>query len=271
MRSKNDIKFIQNRQYNFSNRLTIDNILPSNMNFEDYNSDMFNIRKKIKLNLDKKVLTLIVDYYLTSLTCTSQHISYKWEKNLLNEFVKFKTFMHKQMKGSAKKSKINMDPITNFSGEFILHLQHNHNICNILFDILNTKTDYKRNQMVNFNTELEKINQSKLIDINIYNIYKQFNDIRNMFIHEDYMSLILSLKVEELQKIIQLLKLVELSNIYLMRIHKDKISLIIKNFVSKDDDGLLRKINMAEEFFLGQCLDMLEENRLEIMKKKEKK
>ena len=270
MISKNNIKFIQNRQYNFSNQLVIDNILPSNINFEDYNSDLFNIRKKIKLDLDKKVLTLIVDYYLTSLTCTSHNISYKWEKNLLNEFVKFKTFMYKQMKGSAKKSKINMDPITNFSGEFILHIQHNHNICNILFDILNTETDYKRDQMVNFNTELQKINQSELIDTNIYNIYKQFNDIRNMFIHEDYMSLILSLKVEELQKIIQLLKLVEMSNIYLMRMHKDKISLIIKEFIDENNDGILRKINTAEEFFLGQCLNMLEENRLEIIKKNKK-
>ena len=270
MGSKNDIKFIQKRQYKFSNQLVIDNILPPDTNFEDYNSDMFNIRKKIKLDLDKKVLALIVDYYLTSLTCTSHNILYKWEKNLLKEFIKFKTIMYKQMKGSAIKSKINMDPITNFSGEFILHIQHNHNICNILFDILNTKNDYKRNQMVNFNIELEKINQSKLIDINIYNIYKQFNDIRNMFIHEDYMSLILSLKVEELQKIIQLLKLVELSNIHLMRIHKDKISLIIKNFVEDNDGDLLRKINMAEDFFLTQCLDILEENRQEIIKKKEK-
>ena len=267
MGSKNDIKFIQKRQYKFSNQLVIDNILPPDMNFEDYNSDMFNIRKKIKLDLDKKVLALIVDYYLTSLTCTSHNILYKWEKNLLKEFIKFKTIMYKQMKGSAIKSKINMDPITNFSGEFILHIQHNHNICNILFDILNTKNDYKRNQMVNFNIELEKINQRKLIDINIYNIYKQFNDIRNMFIHEDYMSLILSLKVEELQKIIQLLKLVEMSNIYLMRMHKDKISLIIKEFIDENNDGILRKINTAEEFFLGQCLNMLEENRLEIIKK----
>ena len=267
---RSNIKYVQRRQYKFSNQLIIDNILPSNMNFEDYNSDMFNIRKKIKLNLDKKVLALVVDYYRTSLTTTSLNILYKWEKNLIKEFVKFKTVKYKQMKGSATKSKINMDPITNFSGEFILHIQHNHNICNILFDILNTKNDYKRNQMVNFNSELEKINQSKLIDINIYNIYKQFNDIRNMFIHEDYMSLILSLKVEELQKIIQLLKLVFSSNEYLMRIHKDKIGLIIKNFIS-DKEELLRKINMAEEFFLSQCLDILEENRQEILKRKEKK
>ena len=110
----------------------------------------------------------------------------------------------------------------------------------------------------------------ELIDINIYNIYKQFNDIRNMLIHEDYMALILSLKVEELQKIIQLLKLVELSNIHLMRIHNGKIGPLIKKYTA-DETDLLRKINMAEEFFLGQCLEVLEENRLKNLKEKEEK
>lgn len=270
METKHGIKFIQTRQYKLSNQLAIDSILPQDMVFEDYNSDMFNIRKKIRSDLDKKVLALIIDYYMTSLTITSQNILYKWEKNLLKEFVNFKTLIYKQQKGNVLKSKINMNRITDVSGEFILHIQHNHNICNILFDILNTKSDYKRNQMVNFNNELEKINQSKLIDINIYNIYKQFNDIRNMFIHEDYMSLILSLKVEELQKIIQLLKLVELSNIHLMRIHNSKISLVIKNFIVDTDCDLQRKIEAAEDFFLSQCLDILEENHLEILKRKGK-
>lgn len=269
MRTKNDIKFIQTRQYNFSNKLALDNILPHNIDFEEYESNMFDIRKKIKTNLDKKALMLIIDYYITSLTSTSQNIRYKWEKNLLDEFIKFKKFMYKQQKGIPIKSKMNMDSITFSSGEFILHIQHNHNVCNILFDILNTETDYKRDQMVNFNIELQKINQSKLIDINIYNIYKQFNDIRNMFIHEDYMSLILPLKVEELQKIIQLLKLVELSNIHLMRIHNGKIGSLIKKYTDNDTD-LIRKINMAEEFFLGQCLEVLEENRLKRLKGKEK-
>ena len=270
MTTKHGIKFIQTRQYNFSNKLGIDNILLPNMNFEEYESDMFKIRKKIKRNLDKKVLILVINYYITSLTSTSKNIRYTWEKNLLDEFIKFKNFIYKRQKGVSTKSKFNMDPITHFSGEFILHIQYNHNICNILFDILNTETDYKRNQMVNFNTELQKINQSELIDTNIYNIYKQFNDIRNMFIHEDYMALILSLKVEELQKIIQLLKLVELSNLHLMRIHNGKIGPIIKKYTT-DDDDLIRKINMAEEFFLGQCLQVLEENRLKNLKEKEEK
>ncbi len=35
MRTRNDIKFIQTRQYNFSKQLVIDNILPINMNFEE--------------------------------------------------------------------------------------------------------------------------------------------------------------------------------------------------------------------------------------------
>lgn len=270
MTTKHGIKFIQTRQYNFSKQLGIDQILLTDMNFEEYESDMFNIRKKIKRNLDKKTLLLIIDYYITSLTSTSQNIRYKWEKNLLDEFIKFKKFMYKQQKGISVKSKMSMDPISFSSGEFILHIQHNHNICNILFDILNTETDYKRNQMVNFNNELQKVNQNKLIDINIYNIYKQFNDIRNMLIHEDYMALILSLKVEELQKIIQLLKLVELSNIHLMRIHNGKIGPLIKKYTS-DEIDLLRKINMAEEFFLGQCLEVLEENRLKMLKGKEEK
>ena len=40
MRTKNDIKFIQTRQYNFSNKLGIDNILLPNMDFEEYESDI---------------------------------------------------------------------------------------------------------------------------------------------------------------------------------------------------------------------------------------
>jgi hypothetical protein len=35
MRTKNDIKFIQTRQYNFSNKLALDNILPPNIDFEE--------------------------------------------------------------------------------------------------------------------------------------------------------------------------------------------------------------------------------------------
>ena len=128
MRTKHGIKFIQTRQYNFSNKLGIDNILLPNMDFEKYESDMFHIRKKIKRNLDKKVLILVINYYITSLTSTSKNIRYTWEKNLLDEFIKFKNFIYKRQKRVSTKSKFNMDPITHFSGEFILHIQYNYDL-----------------------------------------------------------------------------------------------------------------------------------------------
>lgn len=49
-----------------------------------------------------------------------------------------------------------------------------------------------------------------------------------------------------------------------------KIGPLIKKYTS-DEIDLLRKINMAEEFFLGQCLEVLEENRLKKLKEKEEK
>ena len=52
-----------------------------------------------------------------------------------------------------------------------------------------------------------------------------------------------------------------------VRMHNGKIGPIIKKYTT-DDDDLIRKINMAEEFFLGQCLEVLEENRLKNLKAK---
>lgn len=268
---KNDFKFTPQKQYHLSNQLDIDSILLENMNFDEYNLELFNLRKKIKTDLDKKTLLLIIQYYILSLTSTTHNILYKWEKNLIKEFINFKTKTNKQRKENNPKFKFNMDPLNTFIGEFILHIQSSHNVCNILFDILNTKNDYKRNQMVNFNKELEKIKESKLIDEGIYTIYKQFNDIRNMFLHEDYMSLIIMLNVEELEKIVKLLKLVELANIFLMRTHYNKIGEIIKYYIPKDDSNIGKRIEFAEEFYRKQCLEIMEENYLEVLKNRKGK
>jgi hypothetical protein len=101
--------------------------------------------------------------------------------------------------------------------------------------------------MVNFLVELEGIKDKNMIDQNLYEVFKQFNDTRNMILHENGLSLLIELNIEDLVNLIKVLKIAEFSVLSLVRINcyemKDSLFGIHPNL-----DELLEKV--VKDFIL---------------------
>ena len=150
----------------------------------------------------------------------------------------------------------------------ILHIQNLHNSCNLMFDILNTKESYVRKQMINYNGELEKLKEAGIVTPNIYSIYRQFNDIRNIFIHEDYYSIIIMLNLEDLINIINLLKMIENANVQMIQRNCQKYREIFKGFDVEKDEKFYALIERSEKIFQENLFKKIEVSNVKNFKKK---
>ena len=84
-----------------------------------------------------------------------------------------------------------------------------HNELNMCFDIINNEEEtYTREQMVNYTITLNKlIDAGKISDVNTISILRQFNDIRNMILHEDARLFSITFKIDEIRAIINCIRI----------------------------------------------------------------
>lgn len=221
--------------------------------FED---KIINVRKRIKENLQEQTIEFIVNFYgkAVRMVTISKDIKFDFEKDLIKYFIEYKSIMYnddKYEKLNNKRRNLLMLNLHQKIDEVITYIIYLHNITNILFNMINfykLPTDkYVRNPMINFLKELELIADKKLIDGYLCDTYKQFNDIRNMFLHEDYFTLFLKLNVEDLKDILKLLKIIDYANSRILLINKEYISSLVSGQFPEVD----KKLAMYENMFIA--------------------
>lgn len=208
----------------------------SNETPRQFENKIINIRKKLKENLQKQTIEFIANFYKKSMSRVVIYINtpITFEKDLINDFITSKGIDYsatKYLKMSEKRRVAMMHKLEQNVDMMIAYFIYLHNVSNIVFNMLNTyeseETKYVRNPMINFLKELDYIKEKNLIDGYLYEEFKQINDIRNIFLHEDYFTLILKLNVEDLKNIIRLLKIIDYALTNLVLTNKDKISSMI--------------------------------------------
>lgn len=109
--------------------------------------------------------------------------------------------------GTIKSPKKIMDALNRIvpAHEYLIsYVTKLHNEINVMLDLINSDEPYKRNQMVNYTAELNKaIGKGLITDKSMISILKQFNDIRNLILHEEGRNLFHIFKVEHVRSIVQ--------------------------------------------------------------------
>ena len=123
-----------------------------------------------------------------------------------------------------------------------------HNELNMCFDIINNEEKtYTREQMVNYTATLNKlIDAGKISDINTISILRQFNDIRNIVLHEDARMFMMMFKIDQIRAMITCIRICKVLMRQLILENFPKIELGIDKGVLQYNGGLMLKSGFIE-------------------------
>lgn len=260
---------INNLNLSTNSKVLFKEIAPDGIGPDSFIKSLNEIRAKIKSGLDIKSMLPIVMSYVKAIEVSKPITNFWYDEKLIENFTIYKKFFYKNLKTEVpKKDKNEIGKLYNSVDDMILHIQNLHNSCNLMFDILNTKESYVRKQMINYNGELEKLKEAGIVTPNIYSIYRQFNDIRNIFIHEDYYSIIIMLNLEDLINIINLLKMIENANVQMIQRNCQKYREIFKGFDLEKDEKFYALIERSEKIFQENLFKKIEVSNVKNFKKK---
>lgn len=239
-----------------------------NNDAEIFNRKIWEIRKKMKDSIPHQMVLFFITFFTTAVRMGGDQRGFKYpfENNLIKNFIDYKKCLTKAKNtGNFKPVERGLKSVDEQLDKFITHIQLIHSSSNIIFDILNNKGKYKRKQMVNFLVELEGIKNKNMIDQDLYELFKQFNDTRNMILHENGLSLLIELNVEDLVNLIKVLKIVEFSVLSLARINCYEI----KDSLIGIHPNLDEQLNNIVKDFTERYLEAYEETLKVHLTKKE--
>ena len=179
--------------------ITLNSILQDEEFSKTFNSKIWEIRKKMKISIPKQMVAFFAAFFDRALNLSTNQgdFHYPFEKNLLNFFITYKRSMSKANETQKfKRVAKDLSLLDEQLDKFITNIQLIHSLCNIIFDVLNTDGNYERKQMVNFLAELDGIKNKKMIGQDSFELFKQFNDIRNMILHENGLAILIELNIK---------------------------------------------------------------------------
>ena len=166
---------------------------------------------------------------------------------IIDAAVKISGYLYKDQKYFSTpdtiKFKKSMDDMIDSYTQFISMVVKIHNELNAVFDLINNDEDtYKKTQMVNYTVELNKLVESgKLSDPDKISILKQFNDIRNIVLHEDARMFMMMFKIDQIRAMITCIRICKVLMRQLILENFPKIELGIDKGVLQYNGGLMLK------------------------------
>ena len=239
--------------------ITLNSILQDEEFSKTFNSKIWEIRKKMKISIPKQMVAFFASFFDRALNLSTNQgdFHYPFEKNLLKYFIAYKRSMSKANETQKfKRVAKDLSLLDEQLDKFITNIQLVHSLCNIIFDVLNTEEKYERKQMVNFLTELDGIKNKTMISQDSFELFKQFNDIRNMILHENGLAILIELNIEDMINLIHMVKVIEFSVLSLIRIHCYEI----KDSLSGFHENLDQALNNLLTNHSKRCLNTLESN-----------
>lgn len=239
--------------------ITLNSIINDEEFSKTFNSKILEIRKKMKISIPKQMVAFFASYFDRALNLSRNqgNFQYPFEKNLLKYFTAYKRSMSKANETQKfKQVAKDLSLLDEQLDKFITNIQLVHSLCNIIFDVLNTEGRYERKQMVNFLAELDCIKNKKMISQDSFELFKQFNDIRNMILHENGLAILVELNIEDMVNLIHIVKVVEFSVLSLIRIYCYEI----KDSLSGFHENLDQALNNLLANHSKRYLDTLESN-----------
>ena len=239
--------------------ITLNSILQDEEFSKTFNSKIWEIRKKMKISIPKQMVAFFASFFDRALNLSTNQgdFHYPFEKNLLKYFIAYKRSMSKANETEKfKRVAKDLSLLDEQLDKFITNIQLVHSLCNIIFDVLNTEEKYERKQMVNFLTELDGIKNKKMISQDSFELFKQFNDIRNMILHENGLAILIELNIEDMINLMHMVKVIEFSVLSLIRIHCYKIKDSLIGFHENLDQALNNLLTNHSK----RCLNTLESN-----------
>lgn len=174
---------------------------------------------------------------------------------IIDAAIKISGYLYNDKKGKkyfstsdTMKFKKAMDDMIDSYTQFISMVVKIHNELNAVFDLINNDEDtYKKTQMVNYTVELNKLVESgKFSDPDKISILKQFNDIRNIVLHEDARMFMMMFKIDQIRAMITCIRICKVLMRQLILENFPKIELGIDKGVLQYNGGLMLKSGFIE-------------------------